>query len=529
MPQTINQHTLSSQKVSRWIHNLVDLRKTTIAIAAGLTTFFLSRFGISVDVGLVTITLPWALLFSIVTAFALGPKYAIIIALSGGALYPFYIWPSNGYANILNTLLLTSFIVMVGASGFHKTFKQNQEVFRRVMAAYTIYVALISFFYLFIFNHLLNLNPPFWSEKTINWLPQSILASFAIKDAINALFLLITSSICIALPTIRELLGLPYQHTKRHNHKVVIYTSLTALLIWAIFVGLDYAMLKVNGWYFKPYFSLAFWVLLFSGIIVARVLIWFVERKNEIEEELVIAKNKAEESDKLKSAFLANLSHEIRTPMNSIIGFTDLISSQELDKEQQAYYISIIEKSGLHLLSLINDIIEISRIESGQIKVNANIVNLKALLDEIYSSMRINIPPGKKIELIRACEVPATPPTLVTDEVKLRQIIINLIGNAIKFTESGYVKFGCIMKHDEFRFFVEDTGVGIDKKHQQLIFERFRQIEGDNTIKAGGSGLGLAISKAYAELLGGFITLKSEPGKGSRFEVSLPRKVHTSI
>ncbi|WP_162148790.1 sensor histidine kinase [Alkaliflexus imshenetskii] len=502
------------------------MRKTTIAIAAGLTTFVLSHLGISVDVGLVTITLPWALLFAIVTAFALGPKYALIIAFSGGALYPFLIWPSNGYANILNVLLLTAFIVMVGASGFYKTFRQSKDVFRRVVVIYAIYVVLITVSYLFVFNHLLNLNPPFWSDKTINRLPQSILASFAIKDAINALFLLVTSSICIALPSIRKLLGLPYQHTKRHNHKVVIYTSLTALLIWTIFVGLDYAMLKVNGWYFKPYFSLAFWVLLFSGIIVARVLIWFVERKNEVEEELVIAKNKAEESDRLKSAFLANLSHEIRTPMNSIIGFTDLINSQDLDKEQQAYYISIIEKSGLHLLSLINDIIEVSRIESGQIKINANIVNLKVLLEEIHNSMRINIPSGKKIELIRACEVPANPPVLVTDEVKLRQIIINLIGNAIKFTDTGYVKFGCSMKHDEFRFFVEDTGVGIDKKHQKLIFERFRQVEGDNTIKAGGSGLGLAISKAYAELLGGFITLRSEPGKGSRFEVRLPRKVH---
>ena len=528
MSQTKSRFLLNQMNKPKWIDNLVNLRKTTIAIAAGLATFVFSHFGISVDVGLVTITLPWALLFSIVAAFALGPRYALIIAFSGGALYPFLIWPSNGYANIANTLLLVILIVMIGASGFYKSYRQSTEIFKKVVTIYVTYVVLISISYLIIFNHLLKFNPPFWTTKTLTWLPQGILTSFVIKDAVNVLFLMITSSICIALPSVRKLLGLPYQHTKRHNHKVVIYTSLTALLIWMIFVGLDYALLKINGWSFKPYFSLAFWVLLFSGIIVARVLIWFIERKNEVEEELVIAKNKAEESDRLKSAFLANLSHEIRTPMNAIIGFTDLISSQNLDKQQQDFYISIIEKSGLHLLSLINDIIEISRIESGQVKINANIVNLRSLIEEIHSTMRITIPQGKQVELIRSCDVPSNPPILVTDEVKLRQILINLIGNAIKFTDTGHVKFGCNVKNDEFHFYVEDTGVGIDKKHQQIIFERFRQVEGDNTIKAGGSGLGLAISKAYAELLGGAITLKSEPGKGSRFDVRLPRIVHAS-
>lgn len=247
-----------------------------------------------------------------------------------------------------------------------------------------------------------------------------------------------------------------------------------------------------------------------------------ITEKRKMMAELVAAKNKAEESDRLKSAFLANLSHEIRTPMNAILGFTELLLDPDITVDNLGNYISIIHKSGYHLLGIINDIIEISKIETGQIVPRSSYINIGVMLQDLYKTISVTLPDNNKIVFQIYPESSTKDRIIYTDEVKLTQILTNLITNALRFTDSGTVRFGYIEKDGILEFMVSDTGIGIDLSNHNRIFDRFFQIEGDQTIKAGGSGLGLAISKAYIEMLGGAISVKSSLGNGSTFTFTLP-------
>jgi PAS domain S-box-containing protein len=240
------------------------------------------------------------------------------------------------------------------------------------------------------------------------------------------------------------------------------------------------------------------------------------------EKELLKAKKKAEESDRQKSAFIANLSHEIRTPMNAILGFAHLLKEPDINPETRIDYINIIHNSGKHLLSIINDIIEISKIETKQITPEYSLVNVITLLDDVNNIIKGIIPANKNLEVRIKKPRDSSSYIIETDEVKLRQVLINLLTNAVRYTDKGYVEFGFKVIKDSLRFFVKDTGIGINKKYHKLIFGRFRQVGSEYSASRGGSGLGLAISKAYVQMLGGNISLKSEPGKGSLFIFTIP-------
>jgi signal transduction histidine kinase/CheY-like chemotaxis protein len=240
--------------------------------------------------------------------------------------------------------------------------------------------------------------------------------------------------------------------------------------------------------------------------------------------QLEFSKQKAEESDNLKSAFLTNLSHEIRTPMNAIVGFSELLNNKKLKDQERLEYLNVITQSGTNLVSIIDDLVEMSKIDAQQITPNYTSINLESCLNELYNAIKITIPKDKMIDfdLIKS-EKPITN-RILTDEIKLKQIIINLITNAIKFTEHGFVTFGYKVnnKNSIITFTINDTGLGIDEAHQEIIFDRFRRIDGDYAIKVGGLGLGLSISKAYVEMLGGTISLQSKVGIGSRFVFTIP-------
>jgi signal transduction histidine kinase/CheY-like chemotaxis protein len=240
--------------------------------------------------------------------------------------------------------------------------------------------------------------------------------------------------------------------------------------------------------------------------------------------ELIAAKIKAEESDRLKSAFLANLSHEIRTPMNAINGFTDLILNTKLSKEEKLDYLKVIQSSGTNLVSIIDDLIEMSKIESNQIKPNFSSINLDSCISELHETIKITIPKSKQIEFKVFKNTNPAEHLIKVDETKLKQVLVNLINNAIKFTEKGHVAFGYEVDKNNAKiiFRVQDTGMGIDEYNHQYIFDRFKRVESDLSIKVGGLGLGLAISKAYIDMMGGEISLESKVGKGSIFTFSIP-------
>jgi hypothetical protein len=247
------------------------------------------------------------------------------------------------------------------------------------------------------------------------------------------------------------------------------------------------------------------------------------ELTTENNRQLKEAKEKAEESDRLKSAFLANMSHEIRTPMNGIMGFSMMLADPQLHKETRDSYLRIINSSCEQLLHIVNDIIEISKIEAGQIDVSESAFDLKILLNELFtfysSSAREK---GVKLEIDEMhCNL-STSSWIISDRTKLRQVFDNLLSNAVKFTPSGRIILRCELKEGFIRFELEDTGIGIEPELQNIIFERFRQVESTYTKTYGGTGLGLAITRAYIEKLGGKISVKSEFGKGSTFSFKLP-------
>jgi PAS domain S-box-containing protein len=239
--------------------------------------------------------------------------------------------------------------------------------------------------------------------------------------------------------------------------------------------------------------------------------------------ELLIAKERAEESDRLKAAFLRNISHEIRTPLNSIVGFSKILNNPNLLPEKRQHITEVIEKNSQQLLSIVSNIINISSIEAGQEKVYETEINLNKILTLLNDQFLLKAE-EQNICLNMDVLLPDNEVNIVSDQTKLEQIISNLISNALKFTKHGYVNFGYKIKNNEVEFYVEDTGIGILPEMQEEIFKRFRQVETTLARQFGGSGLGLSISKAYVELLGGKMWLNSELEKGSTFYFTIPYK-----
>ena len=257
------------------------------------------------------------------------------------------------------------------------------------------------------------------------------------------------------------------------------------------------------------------------------IIIDITDRKQGEEElknknlELTIAKEKAEESDRLKSAFLANLSHEIRTPMNGILGFARLLNEPHVTFGDQKMFIEQVEKSSDRMLNTITNVVNISAIESGQMEISISTVNVNEQLEKIYTRFKPEVD-QKGVQIFVKTALSSKDSIIKTDSEKLRTMITHLVDNAVKFTHTGTIEFGCEQTNKHLEFFVKDTGIGISDEIKEFIFTRFRQ--GSESFSRGyeGAGLGLSIAKAYIELLGGKIWVESEPGKGSTFYFTLP-------
>jgi PAS domain S-box-containing protein len=246
-----------------------------------------------------------------------------------------------------------------------------------------------------------------------------------------------------------------------------------------------------------------------------------ITERKYAESEIIKAKEKAEESDRLKSAFLTNMSHEIRTPMNGILGFTELLKEPNLTSDELQDYIQTIQISGARMLNTINSIVDISKIESGLIDIDIKETNLNEKIEFTYKFFKPDVE-IKGLQFLFKNGLPSNEAIIETDNEKLYGILTNLIRNAIKFTFDGSIEFGYEKKGEYIEFFVKDTGIGIPQQQQQLIFERFRQGSESHSRGYEGSGLGLSISKSYVEMLGGRIWVESEEGLGSTFYFTIP-------
>lgn len=239
--------------------------------------------------------------------------------------------------------------------------------------------------------------------------------------------------------------------------------------------------------------------------------------------ELREAKRKAEESEQLKTQFLANMSHEIRTPLNSILGFSSLLKiNKNLDEEEKQNFYDLIEDGGSRLLRLIGDIVDISKLDTNQLSINNGNCHLNDLLDRLESQLSFQMK-SNQVRLVCTKGLPDDECLTVVDEIRLAQVLSNLIENAGKFTEKGIIEFGYSVSKDELTFYVKDSGIGIDSDRIDHIFDRFTQLDDRLKVPTAGTGLGLSIAKELVTLMGGKIWVKSEVGNGSTFYFTIPK------
>lgn len=277
----------------------------------------------------------------------------------------------------------------------------------------------------------------------------------------------------------------------------------------------------IDGRYFERYSQSQ----KISGKSVGRV--WSfrdVTKRKKAEVDLIAAKEKAEESDRLKTAFLHNVSHEIRTPMNGIIGFSTLLNEPDLNEDDLHQYTDIIYQNSIQLLSIINDIVDIANVESGQAKINLTEFNLNSMLRNLHEQFSMTSKENN-VSITLKMSLPDEDSTILADNTKLIQILSNLINNAIKFTRNGQIDFGYALKDKLLEFRIKDTGIGIQAEYHSLIFDRFFQVDNAVSRQYSGTGLGLSICKGYIELMGGTITVESEPGKGTLFLFTIPYQI----
>ncbi len=259
-------------------------------------------------------------------------------------------------------------------------------------------------------------------------------------------------------------------------------------------------------------------------LLQKKTLINEIDERKKMEIELIIAKDKAEESDRLKTSFLNNISHEIRTPINAIVGFSDLIKDPRIVEKERAEFTEIIVESSYRLMGVITDLINLSTVESGTAVVKEEKFSLNILMHEIYGQIKPLVDPAN-LTVTLGCSMEDSYSHIISDKIKLHQIIMNLLKNSIKFTKTGRIEFGYVRQNSNIEFYVKDTGIGIPAAKFDAIFARFQQVDDSLSKPYGGAGLGLPISKAYTELMGGRMWFKSEVNKGTEFYFAIPYKI----
>lgn len=515
-------------------------KKLFISVVLGVLSLALIGFRITTDIGNITYSIPVSVIFSLLVALAYGKYYGLLSGLSGAAFYGFALWPHEGLTNLLVVIYMLGLLYLLGTVIRKKPGQKYSEVFKRVAGIGVYNFIALGLMYV-LYNPVLSLNAYLEAEAVKVFIEPEVLLGFWVKDSINFSFLVIAAELLLYLPPLRRMFGLDVTAVMKKNTALFLRTMAVASVIWLIFVAFSALLTEAEREFKKEQIFIAFFTIMYSVVVVAGIIIRFVNRQYQYQHELAQqnrvyeqlnqelktanlnledAKNKAVQSERLKSAFLSNITHEIRTPMNGIFGFAGLLK-EEVKEPVHKRYVDLILTSSSRLLQTINDVLDMAKIESGEVNLNVSAFEVNTLLSELYDFF-IELR-SDEVELIlhRHREESLM---IHADKTKLYQILSNLVNNALKFTKQGQVVLGARSEDTELVFIVEDTGSGINKEEHKQIFERFRQSGFNREAGAGGTGLGLAIVKEYTRLMGGSIHLDSEPGKGTRFELRFPLK-----
>ncbi len=621
--------------------------KIFISILAGALCFFLSPFGIHMGFGIIQVSIPWSIIFPIIISLAFGWKYALVSAASGGALYPFYLWEYDGYANITNALVYTISYILISFINDKKVISFIHSYYVRLTLIFILISITIFGYYEFVFESMLSINPPFWTDTTHVKIEAGVLNGIIIKDSINYLVIILVSSTLLKLPALQKLMMLKPEENTKNNNQIFLFSLFFGFSIWFIFYLLVKALINDEEYVHKQFLSVAFYVIVLGNLIMSRIIMVLNEKNNsqfntilenehflrtlintipdyvwlkdihgvflkcnkkveqfygateknivgktdydfvskeladifkqndlealqsdvplkkeeeifngknqhlevlesikapfvindkvvgvlgigrditerkKYEDILRKAKSEAEESNRLKSEFINNLSHEIRTPMNGIVGFTHFLAKENISSKKRKEYAGIVLNSSHQLLHIIDDLLEISRLGTQQVKVQKNEVDLLVLLTELVSVFQLEAQ-KKNLTLMLDTEFLKNASPIIVDATKLNKILSNLIENAIKYTPQGHIEISSeIRESSTLTISVKDTGIGIKPAAREIIFNRFVQ-ENKSSGYFGGLGLGLAIARENAILMNGNIRVDSEKGKGSTFTLEIP-------
>ena len=501
--------------------------KVCISLLFGLLGFLGAYLSIRFPAGEFSVDIHWSFVFPMLPALAYGPVYAVMAAVAGlGAFSPFLLWFNNGWANLLTASLYTGWWV------FHGTLQELRDLERRwwshPIAAGLVYSLLYGLITLAGFPLLMGINPPPWNPHAALSMPLAIVKGIAIKGSLIMFSMFLISITLMRVPFVRKLFRLPVAEEQEQNGKILLMALSVALFLWA-------AMLVFNGVFLdrsfpytmrpfsNPYETMALIILILAGFSLAGGYMKFNENQRLLQGQLVAAQHQAEEASRAKSAFLANMSHEIRTPMNGMMGFLQLLNLTELTEEQREY-LELMNYSSESLLGIINDVLDYSKIEAGQMVLHEEGFDLAEMADTAVRSFMAQAQ-VKGIEM-KWVPKPRGGERLWGDVQKIRQILANLLSNAIKFTEMGTVSVEVSQEpisgeHCRISLTVGDTGIGISQEQLLQLTQPFYQ--GDLSInkKYKGTGLGLSIVKSFVDMMKGTLEVTSTEGEGTEITVNL--------
>jgi PAS domain S-box-containing protein len=616
-------------------------QKIIFSILSGMVSLLAAPYGIMLLLGSIQIDIPWSLIFPIFTAMAFGWRYGLLCSLSGGAFFPIYLWPEDGWANISTATLYTILFSLLGVAADKKYFRRFPIIPIRLAFVVMIYLVANYLYDTLLFNRLLSLNPPFWIDDTINHLPQEVINGFFTKDAINVIALTLAADTFLRVPVIRQLMGMRVPAAMQANNFISVITLLIPIVVWLAFIGLGVMLLRGENALQHEHKSFALLVILANGFLVARLLFYFSETQfyiqsklNESEERYrlifenvqdvvyqmsfdgivleispsvysMIGYTREEiigthstcmyETDEERNVHLHLLSlegaltdyemtvrtkegvfkhisvnsciiydakgtahhidgvirdlterkkyemqvetqnqqleiknkeleqfayissHDLQEPLLTLMSVSDAIKEEYKGKldEKADTYLDFIQQSSLRMQELVRGLLNYARI--GKSEAFAK-VDSQQVVKEVLVALEAAIQHSQAH--IQVGELP------VVDgyALELKQLFVQLIGNAIKFSKPNVrpeIKVSAKKQVGFWLFSVQDNGIGIDPKDQEKIFMIFRRLH--NRMDYDGTGIGLSHCKKIVALHGGNISVHSTPGKGSQFNFTIPR------